>query len=418
MAGSPNLSRDRGVPFEWWYGVALGASAWALFVGSVEFEGALTQGLMDGVTIAALLTWPLIPVAMYLDLRAIREAAAWEPATKSWLLVSLVPILNLPAAVAYCLRRNSAVAGRLPSATWRYGVYAGFLGWVGVVAADVAVDRVSIGVIEPIVFGPALLVVWLGFPVALYLDAERMRAYTEGSPKLRALVALAAVPLVSVVVGALYLGSRWWHRRQADPDAEPTLPGEAGHDRVRGREPLSPWYRRAVGVYVVYFLAVVALGSWLSLGPDLEWNVLGLVVWPAFGVVFTACFHLDNRAVREAGVEWGRTRYAYYLSVVVPAAAFWYLLSRHTKVTRARSKGLLDEEDGGDGGGDGEAGSGEADSDKAGGGEEGDGSGRPAKADRRTGGGDATASPDDPRDPHDTAVGDDAGFEWGGGSRG
>lgn len=348
MSGSSAPATDRGVSIQWWYAVAIGAVAWSLFVATTGLEGTLNPGALDTITLVALLAWPAMPVAMYLDMRAIRDEAAWAPATKSWLLVSLVWVANIAAGFAYCLRRASALQHEPPAGHWRYGVYAGLVGWVGLVAADVAVDSVSLGPFEPVVFGPVLFVVWVGFPVALYLDAVHVRAYTDMSPNLRLLVALSAVPVVNILLGAVYVGGRWWHGRKADPDATPTLPGVEGRGPT-GPEPLSPWYRRAVAVYVVYFLAVLGLGSWLSPGSDLAWNLLALLVWPLFGVVFTACYHLDLRAVRAAGVPWGWTRYLFYLSVVVPGLAFWYLLLRYHKVQRARSKGLLDSAAGGEG---------------------------------------------------------------------
>ena len=420
MSGAHNVSTDRGLSIQPWYGVAAGAAIWALFMASTDQEALLGGQVYDAITLLGLLAWPLIPVSMYLDLRRIGGRIAWNPATKSWLLVASVPVANVPAGAAYCLRRNYAVRGVLPSSNWRYGVYAGVLAWVGLLAADVAVDHVPFGPLEPVVFGPVLFLVWLSFPVVVYLDAVRFSHYPDRTPRLRALVVLSAIPLVNVLAGAVYAGARWWARRKLDPDVSLAVSASASGGDVQ-HERISPWYRRAVGVYVVYFLAVVALGSWLSLGPDLEWNVLGLVVWPAFGVVFTVCFHLDNRAVREAGVEWGRSRYAYYLSVVVPAAAFWYLLSRYTKVSRARSNGRLDgdvvgsgrvsprdDAGGGDSGSGDEVGSGDEDrgGDAGSGGDEGsDGEGS-----------DGEGSDDDAAGG-DVGSGDDTGFEWGGGSR-
>lgn len=347
MPDAPEIATDRGVSIQWWYVVAIAAALWALFFATTGLEGSLSTDALDAVTLLALLAWPAMPIAMYLDMRAIREEAAWEPATKSWLVVSVLWVANVAAGLAYCLRRASALRGELPGEHWRYGVYAGLVGWVGIVAADVAVDRVGLGPLEDVVFGPVLFTVWVGFPVVLYLDAVRVRAYTDLSPNLRPLVALSAVPVLNIVLGALYVGGRWWHVRKAGPEATPTLPADEGVAATRP-EPLSPWYRRAIGIYVVYFLAVMGLGSWLSPGSDLGWNLLALVVWPLFGVVFTAAYHFDRRAVQGAGVPWGWTRYLFYLSVVVPALAFWYLLLRFHKVQRARKRGLLDTNGGGE----------------------------------------------------------------------
>lgn len=77
-------------------------------------------------------------------------------------------------------------------------------------------------------------VTWWAFLVTF--DAERMRFTTDLSPNVRALVALSVVPLLNVLVGALYVAGRWWHRRTADPDAEPTLPGRGGGRPARRRD--------------------------------------------------------------------------------------------------------------------------------------------------------------------------------------
>ena len=371
------------MPLQWWHVVAAGVAVWTVFVATLDLSGSMPAGVDDALTLLALVAWPSIPVAIYLDIRSTGEEAAWSPATKSWLAVSAVWIANVPAGLAYCLRRASAFRGEVPSANWRYGVYAGLVGWIGLVAADTAVEYVSIGPLEPVLFGPVLFVVWFGFPVALYLDAIRVRAYTDLDPNVRALVALSAVPLLNVFVGAFYVGGRWWYVRKADATAEPTLPGSA---EATGTEPLSPWYRRAVGVFVVYVLVVVAVGWGLSLQSDGAWLGLELAAWIPFGVFFTACIHLDLRDVREAGVSWGGTRYLYYTSAVFPGPAFYYLLRRLVKVNRARSNGLLDDGDGG-GGDDGE----------------------PAT--------DAVAPPTD-GSPGPDRTDDGSGFEWADGSRG
>lgn len=347
MGGVAEISTDRGLGLQWWHVVAAGTGAWALLVWTTDLEWLLGPGLSDAVVTLALLAWPAIPVAMYLDLRAIRRDTTWEPATKSWLLASLVPIANVPVGTAYCVRRRYAVRGELPSPNWRYGVYVGLLAWVGVVAVDGAVEYVDVGVLEPIVFGPVLYVVWLGFPVALYFDLERVRAYIDTSPNVRVVVALSVVPLLNLLIGVAYLGSRWWHLRKVEPDAEPTLDGDTDTGATRP-EPVSPWYRRAAGVFVVYFLVVLAVGLGLGLESDGAWLGLELVGWLPFGLFFTACLHFDLRDVQDAGVSWGGTRYLYYSSAVFPGPAFYYLLRRLLKVNRAREKGRLDDDAGGD----------------------------------------------------------------------
>ena len=400
MGEPSNLSRDRGLPFEWWHVVAAGTAAWALFLFTTDAEWLLGPVLFDAITTLALLAWPAIPVAAYLDLRGFRDVAAWEPATKSWLLVTAIPVANVPAGVAYCARRRCAVRGTFPSPRWRFGVYAGIVAWSVVLAAGAPVGDADLGALDPVVTA-LLFVAWLGFPVALYLDAVRCDAYPDTSLRIRAMVVLSAVPALNVLFGVVHVGSEWWLRRERDPDVTPTLPGEpdAGGGAPTRPEPVSPWYRRASGVFVVYFLLLVVGGAWLSPGSRLAWDALALAAWLPFGIVFTACVHLDLRDVRRAGVPWGRSRYLYYTSAVFSGPAFWYLLKRFTKVGRARSNGLI-EEDGGDNDGDGGDGSGTAGDERAG-----SGSG-------------STTAPGGTTGRDGSVVEDDAGFQWGGGSRG
>lgn len=330
----------------WWYGVAIGSMVWAVFVLVPGPESALggqaTEALNSHLAVLALLAWPAIPACISLDRRATREATAWDPSTRWWLLVAALPFVNASAGAAYCLRRPSALRGAVPSPRWRFVAAATYVGWVGIVAADALGESVALGALEPVIFEGLLFVVWLAFPVAVYLDAERGRAATDLDPNLGPLVALAAVPLVNLLVGAAYLGARWWHRHTADDPGTVTLPA-AGGDGSAARDRISPWYRRAAASYAVYFLAMVLLGMRVPAGSDLAWSLLALVVWPLFGVPFTACVHYDIATLRDAGVVWGRTRYVYYLGVVIPALAFWYLLIRATKTNRARREGWLGE---------------------------------------------------------------------------
>lgn len=347
MSGGPELSTDRGVPLQWWHVVAAGVAVWTLFVATLDLSGSMPAGVDDVLTALALVAWPAIPLATYLDVRSIRGEVAWSPATKSWLAVSALWIANVPAGLAYCIRRRQAVRGELPSPNWRYGVYAGLLAWIVVVGVDGVADYVGadLGAVDPVLTG-LLAVAWFGLPVAVYFDAVRFSHYPDRQPRFRGLVALSAIPLVNVLAVGGYAGVRWWERRKRGPDVELSFA-----DRVEPEsawsEPLSPWYRRAAGVFAAYLLVVVAVGWGLSLQSDGAWLGLELAAWVPFGVFFTACIHLDLRDVREAGVSWGGTRYLYYTSAVFPGPAFYYLLRRLVKVNRARSNGLLDDGEGG-----------------------------------------------------------------------
>lgn len=385
MGGSLEVSTDRGLGLQWWHVVAAATGAWALLVATAGVEELVGAQLYDAIITLALLAWPLLPVAMYLDLRSLRGRVAWEPATKSWLSAALVPIANVPVGLAYCVRRRYAVRGQIPPDDWRYAVYAGLLVWVGIMAVDGVASYVGadLGPLEPALTG-LLLVAWLGLPVAVYFDALRFSRYPDRQPRFRGLVVLAAVPLLNVLLVGAYSCVRWWERRKRDPGEELALHHD-GATGSTGPDPVSPWYRRAVGVFVVYVLLVFVVGFGLPLESDGAWIALELVAWLPFGIFFTWCLHLDVRDVRDAGVPWGGTRYLYYSSVVFPGPAFYYLLRRLLKVHRARSRGLLDEDAGG----------------------------TSASGDPATIGAERDATPDATAGDRQTD-GDPAGFEWAG----
>lgn len=355
------------MPSRWWYVVALGPLTWGgLFLVVGIPTGTVPNTVSDVVAVAALLAWPAIPVGLYLDRRAIADETGWDPRTRLWLLAGMVPFVVASVGAAYCLRRVSALRGTVPSGGWYHATAVGAVGWTVTVAVDLAVDHVALGIVEDVVFGPPLWLLWFGFPVALYLDSVRAQAYLpEFDPRQEALSALSVVPLVNLIVGWSYLAGRWWAGHSGEVRAEPDVDGV---DRAGdGRERISPWYRRAAVVYGLYVAGIAALGAVLGLEADLSWNVLALLVWPPFGLGFVACFHYDQRALDDAGLAWGRTRLVYYLGVVVPALGFWYLLSRFSTVRRARRRGLLDVGDDGPGGSDvGAAPSGGNDDDTAG----------------------------------------------------
>lgn len=351
----------------WWYGVAAGTSVWAVFtlvVGEAGIESALeAAGVGELLTLAALLSWPLIPVALYLDVRRVRSETAWSPTAALWVFCSLFWISNVAAGTAYCLRRASAVRDEVPGERWYSVVRVGLAAWAVIFAIDGAGDHYALGPVEAIAFSPLLIVVWIGFPVALYLDAARVSGYTDWDPPVRPLVAAAPVPLVNVLAGVIYLYRRRRAFREADDpdtlslaDADGADDANVSAERSNGE---SRWYRRATATFVVYVFVLIALASQLSLSSEMAWNALALVTWPLFGIVFTGCLHYDLRTLRSAGVDWGPTRYLYYFSLPFPGPAFWYLIRRMTIVQRYDRRELFDDgADSGRSGGNGSDGNG------------------------------------------------------------
>lgn len=88
------------------------------------------------------------------------------------------------------------------SDSWWYGVAGGIALWallVGLLGAGADLGTVG---------GLAMLVAWIGLPVAVYFDIQYVRANTNWSPNSAFWVLVLTIWLVNIIVGAIYL-----HRR-------------------------------------------------------------------------------------------------------------------------------------------------------------------------------------------------------------
>lgn len=328
---------------KWWYaaalGTALGASGTTFML---TFEaGTLADPVSDAAVLAFLLGTLLVPVGILLDIRGLDAGVPWRPSGWRWGLASLVPILNLSAGVAYCVHRLAAARGTVPDGRWRYLVGAGAVAWTIAFAIEVAVDYVSLPVVDPYLFDLLLVVGLFIAPVAVYLDVAHVRGYTEWTPRGAVWAVGAGVPYLGALVCAGFL----IRRRRAFADAgDPEMLSLPDGEETTVR-PSSPWFRGAVGLFAVHFLAVVALAAGTSAsGSTIEFATL--LLWFPFGPFFAGCVFMDARWRRTRDRDVGDNWYLYLLSVVVQAAAFWYLLRRATKETGTPSDPVADTESG------------------------------------------------------------------------
>ena len=331
------------MPSNWWYVTALGTvlEAAAMSFMYAVAPGSTAEPVGNTIALALLLGYLLVPIGVLLDVRTLRESTPWRPSGWRWGAVSLLPLLNASAGAAYCVRRLAADRGTVPGERWRAIVAGGAIAWTIACAIEVAVDHVRLPVIDPYLFDPLLFAGVFVTPVAVYLDAARVRGYAPWTPNAAAWAVGAGVPYLGALVAAGYL----IRRRRAFADVTDQMSLTLPDAEMTATRRSSPWFRGAAGLFAVHVLVVVALAAGTSIsGAAIE--VAALLLWLPFGPFFAGCVFMDARWRRERGWEVGDSWYLYLASVVVQAAAFWYLLRRVTKYGGARSGPVGDTESG------------------------------------------------------------------------
>ncbi|MDS0301140.1 hypothetical protein NDI76_20595 [Halogeometricum sp. S1BR25-6] len=319
----------------WWYDVATTSLVWAVYLllGRSTDLVALLSTSEVGLGLRGLLfvLWFLLPIFVALDWRRIRDDVPWDPAIGPWLLVSVIWLANAAAGAAYCLRRESALRNTVPSGQWVYGGVAGLAFWASLVLVNLASAVIPTGVVGTVLSGPLVLVALVGCPLSFYLDAEHVRGHTHWNPSLRFWLVGLAVPVVNVVVGAVYLVRR---RAEFEETSDPDTVELLGVD-VEPTPPIpSPWYRRVALATGLYFLLFVVLGGTPGL-VTLGLGRLAALLWLPFGVALLPMVYLDLAALADYGFKWGPTRYLYGTMLFLPPVAFVYLLRRSTVGRRA-----------------------------------------------------------------------------------
>jgi len=327
------------MPSGWWYGTAVGV---VLVAGSTTLIAAAPEGGPSGfpgdLTAAAFLVGTLlVSVTILLDIRALRGDVPWSPSGARWGVASLVPVLNASVGVAYCIRRLAAVRGTVPGENWRPLVAASGVVWVAAFAIEVAVDHVSLPLVDRYLFGPLLAVGMFVAPVAVYLDAARVRGHTEWAPRAGLWAVGAAIPYVGALVCLGFLVRRRRAVRTADDPRTVSLPDAEG-DADAGR-PSSPWFRAAAALFALHLLLVLALSASAGAGvSETAIELAAVLLWLPFGPFFAACVYKDARWRRENDREVGENWYLYLVALLVQAAAFWYLLRRVAKTADTRPR--------------------------------------------------------------------------------
>ena len=93
----------------WWYGLAVGLPLWLLFFAIAPSSGDATGPLATASAIIVLLAWVFLPISAYFDIQYIRANAKWNPHTVLWVILLLIPIVNLVSGVIYLYRRHEVL---------------------------------------------------------------------------------------------------------------------------------------------------------------------------------------------------------------------------------------------------------------------------------------------------------------------
>lgn len=82
----------------WYYGVAASVGLWVL--GFALPEGSALAGFFF------LTAWALMPLSVYFDREWVRATRNWDPNPALWVVLSVVPLVNIVAGCAYLIKRH------------------------------------------------------------------------------------------------------------------------------------------------------------------------------------------------------------------------------------------------------------------------------------------------------------------------
>lgn len=312
----------------WWYAVGVGSAVWTLSLNiSMYYEEAIYGTTIELLVLPAFfLSWLLIPASVYFDLRTIRGEVAWNPSTKRWVVVSSVFIVNVVAGVTYFVRRRSAVREDVPGHHWRTAIVASATASLALAGTSflLSLEPTFAYVLDGVEF-----LAWCTLPAAVYLDGERVRAYTDWTPRIGMWVLGSAVPLVHLFVAAIYLRKRRAAYRTADDPELITLatdrPSEDGPSVV------SRWFRWAGILFVTHLASILAVALAMPSLSETGIVVLGAGTWPLFGLPFAGLIYKDMQALREHGIELRSYWSIFLLSALLQKVALYYLVARLSK---------------------------------------------------------------------------------------
>lgn len=80
---------------KWYYGVAVSVVLWVVGFGLPDAAGGAFF----------LMAWVLMPVSIYYDQKWLRATTRWNPQLPLWVILSVIPLVNIVAGAVYLVRR-------------------------------------------------------------------------------------------------------------------------------------------------------------------------------------------------------------------------------------------------------------------------------------------------------------------------
>lgn len=157
-------------------------------------------------TLVMSVTWLVLPIAVYTDMKKVKEKIPWDTDEGPWVLGCLVPLFNVPVGTAYLIDRHVRVSGVTPGETadlWLWAIF-------GSMAA--LFFSLPAAVVSPLLFGVLVVYGVTLLPLAVYFDAEYVEDATDWDPDEEAwAMATAGGTLLGLnwVVAGAYLVKRY-----------------------------------------------------------------------------------------------------------------------------------------------------------------------------------------------------------------
>ena len=82
----------------WGYGVGASVAFWIVSLA--------LSGVASAFSMFALIAWILMPASMYFDREYLKSTSTWKPKLSIWVLLSVIPLINIVAGGIYIIRRN------------------------------------------------------------------------------------------------------------------------------------------------------------------------------------------------------------------------------------------------------------------------------------------------------------------------
>lgn len=201
---------DRPSGYEGSLGHSGKAVAGAVGVGTLGYVLAFlfteTEAVFSVASLLLLLGWVAIPLAVFYDLRSVKETLDWDTSTGTWVAGCLVPLFNPAVGLAYLVDRHVRASGvgegQISDVWYKAAIFGAVAPIVGL-----ALTPLSAG-LGAVVWSYSIVLL----PLAIYFDAEYVEDATDWDPNEEAWAIVAFLAAWTIVggtlVGGVYLARR------------------------------------------------------------------------------------------------------------------------------------------------------------------------------------------------------------------